>query len=240
MDNNKLHTYEMLATEYYDSTRHPTCANFRQASYSILKKWLQLLLSQNGDVCEVGSGRSIIAELMSQHGHIIDNLFLVDSSPSMLAYSNHGSIHGAKLILGNAEALPIPSDSIAAVVSSLGDPYNSPHFWRETSRILKRGGLALFTTPSYDWAVAYRGESRDTFTSAEFQLADGRLVQVLSLIYSIDEQIRLVESSGLSVEEVSQVPVSVLDMEQLSPKLKTVREFKSSVVTGYIVRKSLF
>lgn len=238
MGNNTLNTYEILATEYYDSARHPTCANFRQASYFIIDGWLQLLLSQNGRVCEVGSGKSIIAELMTQHGHIIDNLFLVDSSPSMLAYSNHGGVHGAKLILSNAEKLPIPSGSIAVVVSSLGDPYNSPQFWRETSRILKRGGLVLFTTPSYEWAVAFRGESEDAFTTAEFELVNGRRVRVPSIIHPIDEQIQLIESKGFAIEEVSHVAISALDRRTLSPKLSILQKSGSRVVSGYLARKS--
>lgn len=237
MGNYTVCTYEMLVPEYYDSVRHPTCANFRQASYSLLKGWVQLLLSQNGRVCEVGPGKSLIAELLTQHGYILDNLFLVDSSPSMLAYSNHGNTHGAKLMLGNAEALPIPSGSISIVVSSLGDPYNSLRFWKETSRILKRGGLALFTTPSYEWAIAYRGECGEDFAYAEFELANGRKVRVPSIIYPVNEQIRLIESSGLIVEEITHIPLSALDLDELSPKLSVLKESKSSVVAGYLASK---
>ncbi len=239
MDNTALGTYEMLALEYYDSTRHPTCVSFRQASCFLLREWLQLLLSQSGWVCEVGPGKSLIAELLAQQGQTLDSLVLVDSSPSMLAYSNDWRHRGAKLVLGDAEALPLASDSIAVVVSFLGDPYNSPQFWRETSRILKQGGLALLTAPSYEWAVAYRGESKKVFTSAEFELADGRSVRVPSLIYPVDEQINLIKSSGLVVEEVTHVPISALDEGQLSPKLRVVQGSKSSVVSGYRARKSL-
>jgi len=142
-------------------------------------------------------------------------------------------------MLGDAEAMPIPSGSISVVVSSLGDSYNSPGFWRETSRILKRGGLALFTTPSYEWAVAYRGECGEDFAYAKFELANGRKVRVPSMIYSADEQIRLIESSGLRVEEINHIPIAALDLDELSPKLSVVKESKSNVVTGYLARKFL-
>lgn len=238
MGNHTVSTYETLAPEYYDSVLHPTCANFRQASYSLLKGWLQLLLDQDGTVCEVGAGKSIMAELLTLDSHILDKLFLVDSSPSMLAYSNYASTYGAKLILCDVEALPIPSGSISVVVSSLGDPYNTLWFWKETSRILKPAGLVLFTAPSYEWAVAYRGGSVENFAYAEFELANGRKVRVPSMIYPVNEQIRLIESSGFRVEEITHIPLSALNPDKLSRKLSVLKEPKSSVVSGYLASKS--
>lgn len=234
---NLYYTYEILASEYYDTTQHPTCANFRHASYILLERWLRRAIDSKGEICEVGPGKSLVLKILTQQGYKFKSIYLIDSSPSMLAYSNHGSNINTKLILGEAEVLPIPSYSIAVVVSSLGDPYNSIRFWRETYRILKEGGLALFTSPSYEWAAAYRGESNNAFTSAEFELSNGHHVRVPSLIHTVDEQTRLIESNGLIVEEVTHIPVSALDDGLLSPKLRVLQGAESSVVTGFLARK---
>ena len=86
VDIENISTYETLAPEYYDPVRHPTCANFRYASKQIIKPWLEKLTDYR-PICEVGAGKSVAAELLLEAGESTADLFLTDSSQSMLEYS---------------------------------------------------------------------------------------------------------------------------------------------------------
>jgi len=232
-------TYETLATEYYDAIRHPTCANFREASGQVLSQWLDELPLGKGWLCEVGPGKSMLAELVNGRTYAMGRLVLVDSSLSMLAHSKKWAALGANLILGDATMLPVPSGSLELLVSSLGDPYNDIRFWKEASRVLRHNGFCLFTTPSYDWASTFRGNAdRETITWAQFELSDGRRVRVPSYICPVDEQIKAVVENGLSVVRVVHIPATALKLTHLSPKLLLGRGLTATVVTGYLITKT--
>jgi SAM-dependent methyltransferase len=233
-----LVSYEDIASEYYDRTRHPTCANFREASARILRGWLQRHRVERGQVCEVGAGNSLLAELLVEMGEELQGLIISDPSPSMLEFSKKWINRGAQLSLNRAEMIPVLSNSLGLLVSSLGDPYNEPTFWDETKRALRPGGLVFFTTPAYEWAKAFRLQSgQGEITSAEFELKDGRKVLVPSLIYPIEQQVELIKNSGLEIGEVVQVPRSALESEHLSPKLFIDHGDDVNVVTGYLCTK---
>jgi len=182
MTNDSFGTYEELAREYYDPSRHPTCANFRQASAILFRKWTSRLAEGLYWSCEIGPGKSLLAEFMSRVEFHSSKLLLIDSSPSMLEHSRAFSVPGQTPIIGAATALPLSQESTDFVASFLGDPYNVSEFWREVFRVLKPGGQFVFTTPSYEWASAFReGLSPEMQTRAEFVLADGRRIFVLRL-----------------------------------------------------------
>lgn len=235
----KVGTYEDLAPEYYDSICHPTCANFREASADYLRQRIPFAYSKAWKVCEVGPGRSLVAELLVESGLAVNGLALVDSSSSMLKYSEKWVHSGAELVIGDAFMLPLASDSFDLLVSSLGDGYNDRRFWREVHRVLRPGGISLFTTPSYDWAASFR-DANDLrrMTLAEFALRDGRTLWVPSWIYSRDDQVKLIQQNELAVSEVDEIPMSVLEHKQLSQKLLPERGRSASIVTGYIIKKS--
>lgn len=228
-------TYQDLAAEYYDPHRHPTCANFRQASSRLVEAWLHTLPISEGWLCEIGSGMSILAELLSTRDALLPRLLLVDSAPSMLQYSKRWSMSGAHLLLGSAFALPIASGSTQLLVSSLGDPYNATPFWKEACRILRPGGFFVFTTPSHDWASTFRAGKE--IEVAEFELSEGRRVRVPSWIYSRDEQAGMFEQHGLVPKQLAEVPIAELQSERLSPKLLHLPGANASVVTGYLLVK---
>lgn len=232
-------SYEELASEYYNPQRHPTCANFREASALLLRGWLRKYGAGDGGRCEVGAGDSLLAELLAEGGWPLEGLIITDSSPTMLGYSRKWADSGARLILAGAESLPVRSASLGLLVSSLGDPYNEPAFWGEAYRVLRPGGLVFFTTPAYEWARAFRRQSRqDEVMSAEFELLGGRVVSVPSWIYPVDEQKRMVEGSGLECREEAQVRRSELGPENLSPKLNIGGESDINIVTGYVATKA--
>jgi hypothetical protein len=240
MKNQVVGTYEELAKEYYDPVRHPTCANFRQASDHLLVAYLSQHPFGDGWLCEVGCGDSLIATHLLERGHGLARLVLIDSAPSMLAYSKRWKQRGARLLLADSTNLPLSSESVEFLVSSLGDPYNGPAYWEEVSRVLRRGAVSLFTTPAYEWAAAFRGgPAAPSMGSAEFQLANGRILCVPSWIYPIREQTQLIQTHRLVVESVVEVPIATLSPTSRSPKLREERGDAASVVTGYLVKKPL-
>lgn len=238
MSETQFVSYDNIASEYYDRTRHPTCANFREASACILKEWLQRYGVDHVQICEVGAGNSLLAELLVAMNHDLDQVLISDLSPGMLEYSKKWVKHGAKLLLNKAEMIPVASESLGLLVSLLGDPYNEPAFWAEAYRTLRPGGLVFFTTPAHEWAKAFRSQSEPHgIISAEFELRDGRKVRVPSWIYPVEQQVALIRSKGLEVREVKQVLLSALTSEDLSPKLLVTQDVDINVVTGYLCMK---
>jgi len=230
-------SYELVAQEYYDSDRHPTCANFREASNLLLRKCHDIICVSHA-ICEVGPGRSLIAEYLSTITDSLDGLVLVDESPTMLGYSEEWGKAGAILNRGSAYSLPVRSNAFDLVVSCLGDPYNTSAFWAEVQRVLAHGGKVLFTTPSFEWAQSFRiGPDSCDLESADFELSDGRHVLLPSFIRPTADQALMIQAAGLILEQVDHICVRDLSSHKLSPKLLLNRETNANVVTGYVATK---
>lgn len=231
-------SYEDVACEYYDPVRHPTCANFREASRILLTRWLGQFPVGSDWLCDVGAGKSLMAELLTSAGSGLDRLLLIDESRSMLSYSHAWTTAGARVALADARSLPLRSETLGCLVSSLGDPYNDPLFWDEAYRVLRAGGIVHFTTPSYDWAFAYRTLTGTSMSTAVFELSDGRQICLPSLIYPEDEQRELMASSGFLTKEIAQIHLCDLESAVVSPKLLRERRGPhATLVTGYLLMK---
>jgi len=220
-------TYTDLASEYYDPRRHPTCANFREASQLVLMPWLCDLTNYRVDVLETGAGASIVCEWLADTQRTIGRLVVTDVSQEMLRYSRRSAIC-PDLIVCDAQRLPLISSGFDLVVASLADPYNSVPFWSEVARVLRPGGHVLFTTPSFEWALQFRSGSH----KAEFILSNGRAVTVPSYIQSNDAQRRMIEGCKMAVLEIGVIQDSELHRTSRSPKLRT-----GPIVTGYRCRR---
>jgi len=231
-------TYEELADEYYDSAKHPTCANFREASTDVIVRWLEREANDDTVIAEVGAGLSLVAAYLAGRQARLDNLVLVDSSPKMLSHSEAWDEHGARRVVATAERLPFEAQTVDLVVASLGDPYNTQAFWLEAHRVLKATGSVLFTTPSWEWATAYRRRNSDAaeLDRAEFALADGRRVLVPSWILPQLSQVLLIESAGLRMDEIADVRLDAITATPLSPKLRGVPN--ETILCGYHVTKA--
>jgi len=229
-------SYEDVSTEYYDSVLHPTCANFREASKHLISEWFQRSPLIQSSVCEIGAGKSLVAELLLERQYLQNLLLVFDSSQGMLGYSKEFLDPFTRLALAEASNLPIPSESMNLAVSSLGDPYNYSAVWNEVYRVLKPGALWYFTTPAYDWSIAYRAQS-GFFDLAAFELRDGQDALLPSFIYPRDEQLTLFENSGFLVREYAAVTASALTSNRISPKLLLNRGPNAIIVEGYVVQK---
>ncbi len=236
---NVTNIYNMLAFEYYDPARHPTCANFRDGSEQLIESWLTEIPIA-GSVCEVGCGMSIVASMFWDKNLSLKRLYLTDSAPSMLKYSDKWASVGAHLLLADAARLPFVDESIESCIASLGDPYNCPTFWTELARVIMPGGYAVFTTPSFEWASQYRhsGEDSSTEFTAEFVLANGEVILAPSIICTPQDQVSIIENAnGLRVVTIENIVYSKLHSTRISDKLLGTKELDLPVVTGYLIRK---
>lgn len=222
-------TYNDLASEYYDSDRHPTSANFREASQRLFEPWLRELVHPHFRILEVGAGRSLVSEWMMDNSLREVCLIATDLSPSMLDYSNLREPRLPLLAVCDAQALPFPENSFDLVASSLGDPYNTPQFWGEAKRVARRGGHIIFTTPSFQWAQRFRNGDK----WAEFLVANGGAIAVTSHVEPEDRQRNMIKESGLTILADRNAHEEDLSITRLSPKLRT-----GPIVSGYLVQKS--
>lgn len=226
----------MVAEEYYIPSQHPTCDNFRAASKMIIAAWLKDV-SEGAKICEVGAGKSVVAEHLLEHGIPLSHLLITDQSARMLKYSAEFSQFGASLKEADATHLPIAADSVDWLISSLGDPYNLPKFWTEAARVLRSARKAIFTTPAYTWAKHFRADGGKSFKEAEFQLIDGSKVLLPSFIYSDCEQQNLIQTAGLKIISMRHILIRDLEGKKLSHKLGLDRGQAGEVVSGYFIEK---
>lgn len=222
--------YSLVAGEYYDRARHPTCAAFREASAALLDRCLPDVPASS--CVEVGTGRSLLAPAFDARGEPLDGLLLTDTSEAMLAHSERWRERGARLAVAPADSLPIADRSAEFLLASLADPYDDERFWREVSRVLTPSGRALVTLPSWEWASRFRDAAGD-LEVALFELADGRRLEVPSLIRPPDDELALIAGAALAVVEA--LDVTLADLSATAPKLD-VLQAGEPVVTGYLCR----
>lgn len=229
-------TYDDVAAEYYNSLRHPTCANFSELSNIYLTPRVRKYLSKFTAILEVGAGRSTVAPIMHRDGVALERLTLLDKSAGMLAYSREWSKYGLPApLIADACRSELPSGNFGLIVSALGDPYNCPSFWQEVARLLEPGGICLFTTPAAEWSMRFREPHARAY--AEFVVAGGYTVLVPSKVPPLDRQVRMIAEPGLQVVEV--VSLSAEDLTGVrSPKL-LVNEItkRLSIVRGFAAQR---
>lgn len=231
-----MNPYNQIAAEYYDASLHPTCANFHETGGILLHRWWSVLWRRAGAVCEIGPGRSILAEKMDEAGEDLSGMVLVDSAPEMLRWSACWVDRGAHAEVADATALPFRANSIDLLVSAMGDAYNTPAFWSEVSRVLTIGGRGMYVTPAFEWAQSFRRRGNVALEEAVFVLSDGIELAVPSFVYSLASQTALIEQSGLAVSATSSVTSAEL-AGAISPKLAIVGNSSSPIATGFLLVK---
>jgi SAM-dependent methyltransferase len=225
----QLGTYDELAGEYYDSSKHPTCSNFRELSELFFQSELPAVLNRDDKILEVGAGLSIAAPIVHNAGIPLERLTLLDKSQKMLGYSKRWMEQGAIAIIADACDTGLHSSQFDVIVGSLIDPYNSLAFWLEVARLLRPGGSVLVTVPSPDWSGKFR--SLDDQDKAEFELSDGRRVFIASFVPTVEQQQSWIESAGLVLDQIASFRSDEIH-GQLSTKLLVATEQK--VLNGFV------
>lgn len=217
-------SYSDLADEYYDDAAHPTCRDLRLLSTMAFRKLLNGVEASR--LLEVGPGRSSAEGLPS--GFATATRFYLDVSEGMLAYVADAGSKAVRLV-GDGAALPLRTGAFDLVVASLGDPYNLVEVWQEIQRVTGPGATVFFSTPSYEWATAFRAGV--THDEAEFELRDGRLIAVPSYVLPEDEQVERFSAAGFGVESTARYATADLPASH-SAKLDVVSD-EVPVVVAY-------
>jgi SAM-dependent methyltransferase len=225
--------YTALASEYYDRTRHPTCADFRWASDRLLDRLMPERPA--GSLCDVGAGDSALAAWLVRHGRDVAGIYLFDASSEMLAHSARWIARGATAEVACAESLPIADGGADLVVASLADPYDTASWWQEVSRILAPDGRVVLTAPSVAWASSFRTRTAEPADHARFTIRDGTCVDVPSHVRNADGERALIEDVGLRLVQRDAVIRAELS-GAVSPKLAHLAP-EEPVVVGYRVTR---
>lgn len=229
--------YGEVAVEYYDAARHPTCSNFNELSRIYLGR-APIWHNAYARILEVGAGSSAVASILSSRGSTLEQLTITDVSEAMISHSRGWASRGATLRLMDAECTDLPDGSVDLLVSSLGDPYNTQRFWSEASRILCAGGLVAFTIPSFQWAARFRsGGAAQNLFRAEFLTREGRVIYVPSTILPLEDQVAMIEYSGLVVLDFKDLGADELGTSPKSPKTAVFADQRSSLVWGFVALK---
>lgn len=225
--------YASVAHEYYDEHRHPTCANFRDLSAVYVGTEIGRLLP-DGKIVEVGCGKALVPALLVEAQR--KNVVLVDSSQEMMRHSAVWEQSGVKLHIGDARGVDAVISEASLLVASLADPYNDASFWRAAYRCLAVGGSVIATLPSFEWASLFRVLSKAPPDAAEFQLSDGTTHLMKSLVPPLNEQVALIQNSGLTIRRFEGYGVEQLSAGiPLSPKLRVSGH--APVVWGFTAQK---
>lgn len=220
-------SYDVLAREYYDEIRHPTCADFRSASRIYLT---ELFSSKRprGRIADIGCGRSLLAEFDKR------NVVLIDSSSDMLA-ANSGT--NEKYLI-DVEAESFGNSEFDWVFAILGDPFNSLETWKHIRHALKPAGNCVFMVPSFGWASAFRSNDiHEKEGFAAFAIADGTEVYVRSTILSVDQQKEVIREAGLTPVRVDHVNVSALGNVR-SAKISNVLSREEAILDIYCAARN--
>jgi hypothetical protein len=191
--------YQPIAEEYYDQKLHPTCSNFGELSRAFLAARIRSLTPRPMNALEIGAGRSILAKVFEEDGFPLSHVTILDQSKDMLKHSERWINAGAIPRVADARHTELPDGAFDLIVSSLGDPYDCPDFWREARRVISERGVLLFTTPSFEWSSRFRANSEPH--KAEFVLRDGRTVLVPSFTRPLARERILMTEAGFEIVE---------------------------------------
>lgn len=227
-------SYECVAAEYYDARRHPTCHNFNRLSRIYIERHFTAALASK-HVLEIGAGESSVAPLMAANKWDLRHLTISDVSPTMLNRSAKWRNEGARLVVGDAEALADWGPQTDVIVAGLGDPYNTAKFWLQASDCLRVDGRVIFTLPSFEWAARFRPQGSDRLV-AEFVIATGETVKLPSFVPPLDCLVEMIESAGLVVVNFEALGVEQLGCDPVSSKISQTAADKS-IVWGVVAMR---
>tara|TARA_R110000772_G_scaffold134825_1_gene243525 strand:- start:550 stop:1299 length:750 start_codon:yes stop_codon:yes gene_type:complete len=231
----EFNPYSVVAPEYYDDDVHPTCASFREASFLVLEAYLSRKSLIGQVVCDLGGGKSIIAEHFSKLKMRPLKIDIRDVSEEMLRHSQHFARNDVHLMKQDARDLAQSNTRYDVIAAFLADPFNNVEAWRAVHTSLQSNGELLFVTPSWEWSSTFRNCAPDEKEdSARFLLKNGGEVFVPSIVLPEKQQVSMFENVGFKLLEMFHVPLATLRL--VAPKL-TALDQQSPVVTGYRLLK---
>lgn len=107
----------------------------------------------SGRVLDVGCGRGLLLQKIAARAESGTELFGIDISPKLCALAEQNN-PGARIVVGDAEALPYPDQyfdtvCMTEVFEHMLD-FHKP--LAEVRRVLKPGGTFIISVPNRDWA----------------------------------------------------------------------------------------
>ncbi len=230
-------SYDVVASEYYDSILHPTCSNFRSASILLISGFLRSLPAP-GRTLDLGAGRSVVPDVELQSSRSLGSIVLFDGSRDMLANNEPEFLARCESIIGEPSNIPMVSEGIDLILSSLGDPYNNQSVWKECARLLTKFGRLIYTTPAYEWMLRYRVEEEGAPEHiSRFVDRTGAVHDLPSFVYDPRTQSDLFGKAGLLVEETKVCYADEVP-GPLSPKLVNCSKERLPIVRGFLLRRN--
>lgn len=191
--------YDQLAGEYYD-LRHKTCRNFDDTTIAALRQ-LRIHVPSSGLILDAGAGRGRTNEFLSVEPKRVVQL---DSSQRMLEIQPREE--SLIRILHDAQCLPFLDSQFCCVTAFLFDPFMGPKFFAEAFRVLSTGGIFIGTIPSYEWGTALRKQLQLDPSLAYFVTTAGTSVLVPSVLFPVDQLVKMLETTGFAVSRIQVQP----------------------------------
>lgn len=231
--------YDHVADEYYDSTLHPTCANFRELGVKFINRLASTEVFEHLDedvtFVETGAGKSTVLEALPDLHGFHAQLILQDDSERMLRHSLKWQNSVKDLLVCDARRMPFGDRAIQGTFSFLADPYNDEQLWNEVARITAPGGFWLTTLPSHTWAKRFRSKMNQK--KSRFLTRSGDHVDLPSHTYPPSRVIGALERNGFTLIRFDSMTLEDLS-GPISSKLEG-RERDTSVVDCYLFKKQL-
>lgn len=196
--------YDLLAREYYERQKHPTCANFA-ALHAVALDMIGSRVRPGERYLEVGCGMGQLDLVASPY-----DVVLTDVSEGMLSLARRrtgGLVVCRKM---NAFEPDFPACTFAGVACFLADPYNHELFYRAIRNVLKTSGFLLVTVPNHVWASALRRRLNIPLEQTIFIVHGQHTLAVPSITRPVKEQLSLLSRSGYDVVFSTTMNLSVV------------------------------
>jgi len=205
--------YMKIADHFTDQERITT-RNFHDISYGFFENVFRNVLLSQARVLELGPGRGWLRNTFHWNP---PHYICVDIAANMISENRPPSI------VSSVRAIPIHSESVDYIISSLADPFFYPEALSEISRILNTGGLFIFSMPAYEWAKNIREPER--LHKTVFVLPSGEEAEVFSFALPEVQIVAMLRNYGLHEVSLSTLTGRLLTTgEIISPAIAEAAE----------------
>lgn len=193
IDKKNIIGYTKLSKEFTDEKR-VTTKNFHDLSADFFKNFLSERIQSPSSVLEIGAGRGWLRKNFDWPANV--NYFCSDISQEMINNCNERKKHTTSV-----RFMPFSNGVFDYVIASLADPFFYPEAICEINRVIKLGGLFVFSIPSDMWAKALR---KDDLNQTRFYVNENP-IDVYSFTYERKEMISMLNDCGFECIEYNRV-----------------------------------